>query len=78
MACLDDVCITCSDTAVEVRILEIHEGDLATVDTGSGHEVVSIALVDAAVGDVVLVHAKEAIGRVEGPARKSGEADDLH
>ena len=76
-ACHDDVCITCSDTAVEVRILEIHEGELATVDTGSGHELVSIALVDAAVGDLVLVHAKEAIGRVARPTAEGGNADDL-
>jgi hydrogenase maturation factor len=34
------------------------------VDTGSSTEEVSIALVDAAVGDLVLVHAKEAIGVV--------------
>ena len=77
-ACHDDVCITCSDAAVEVRVVQIHEGELATVDTGSGHELVSIALVDAAVGDLVLVHAKEAIGRVAGPTAEGGIADDLH
>ncbi|MCA1676814.1 MAG: HypC/HybG/HupF family hydrogenase formation chaperone, partial [Actinobacteria bacterium] len=35
--------------------------DLALADTGSGVEEVSIALVDAGVGDTVLVHAREAI-----------------
>ena len=36
-----------------------------SVDPGNGHlEEVSIALVDAGVGDVVLVHAGEAIGMV--------------
>jgi hydrogenase maturation factor len=42
-------------------------GDLALVDTGGSVEEVSVALVDAAVGATILVHAKEAIaGR---PAR---------
>jgi hypothetical protein len=60
-ACHDEVCITCSDQAVEVRIRTLLPGDLAEVDTDAGPETVSVALVDAAVGDVVLVHAKEAI-----------------
>ncbi len=64
--CHDDVCITCSDEAVQVRVIELLRDDLALVDTGAGSEEVSIALVDAAVGDVVLVHAKEAIGVVRG------------
>ena len=63
--CDDDVCITCSDTAVPVTVLEVRPGDLALVDTGtSAPEEVSIALVDARVGDVVLVHAGEAIAVV--------------
>jgi hydrogenase expression/formation protein HypC len=60
-----EVCITCSDAAVEVTVAELLDDGMAVVDTGSGaHEEVSVALVDAAVGDVVLVHAGEAIGRV--------------
>ena len=62
--CHDDVCITCSDTAVEVRVVELLGDGLAVVDTGSGREEVSVALVTAAVGDTVLVHAKEAIAVV--------------
>ena len=63
--CTDDVCITCSDAAVAVRVLEVRPGELALVDTGVGEpEEVSIALVDAGVGDVVLVHAGEAIAVV--------------
>jgi hydrogenase maturation factor len=62
--CHEDVCITCSDTAVAVRILEIGPGGLAIVETGAGPEEVSVALVAAAPGDVVLVHAKEAIAVV--------------
>jgi hydrogenase maturation factor len=62
--CHEDVCITCSDTAVAVRILEIGPDGLAIVETEAGPEEVSVALVAAAPGDVVLVHAKEAIAVV--------------
>jgi hydrogenase expression/formation protein HypC len=62
--CHDEVCVTCSDEAVQVRVVRLLEDDLAVVDTGVSQEEVSVALVDAAVGDVVLVHAKEAIAVV--------------
>ena len=63
--CRGDVCITCSDAAVAVTVLEVRSGALALVDPGDGsQEEISIALVDAEVGDVVLVHAGEAIGMV--------------
>jgi hydrogenase expression/formation protein HypC len=64
--CHDDVCITCSDTAVQVTVLRLLDDELAVVDTGSGHEEVSVALVSAGVGDTILVHAKEAIAVVGG------------
>jgi hydrogenase expression/formation protein HypC len=64
--CYGDVCITCSDEAVEVRVVELLDADLAVVDTGQSLEEVSVALVDAAVGDTILVHAKEAIAKVGG------------
>lgn len=64
--CHDEVCITCSDQAVPVRIIELLPDDLALVDTGQSHEQVSVALVTAGVGDTVLVHAKEAIAVVSG------------
>jgi len=60
-ACHDEVCVTCSDTAVAVTILRLLDDDLAVVDTGDGEEEVSVALVDAGVGDTILVHAREAI-----------------
>jgi len=63
--CRDDVCITCADNAVPVRVIELIETDLARVDTGAGVEIVSVALVAAEVGDVLLVHAKEAIAKLE-------------
>lgn len=59
--CHGDVCITCSDEAVAVRIVQLLPDELALVDTGSGTEEVSVALVSAGVGDEILVHAKEAI-----------------
>jgi len=62
--CLGDICITCSDTAVEVRVLRLLADELAVVDTGSGEETVSVALVNAGVGDTILVHAREAIAVV--------------
>jgi hydrogenase expression/formation protein HypC len=62
--CHDEVCITCSDAAVPVTVLELLDDALALVDTGRGVEEVSVALVTAAVGDTVLVHAREAIAVV--------------
>jgi hydrogenase expression/formation protein HypC len=62
--CHDDVCVTCSDTAVPVTIVRLLGDDLAVVDTGSGEEEVSVALVCARAGDTVLVHAGEAIAVV--------------
>jgi hydrogenase maturation factor len=62
--CHGDVCITCSDVAVEVTVVSLLPGGLALVDTGQGVEEVSVALVSATVGDAILVHAKEAIAVV--------------
>jgi hydrogenase expression/formation protein HypC len=59
--CGEGVCITCSDTAVEVTVVRLLADELAVVDTGAGQETVSVALVDAGIGDTILVHAREAI-----------------
>ena len=59
--CGDGVCITCSDTAVEVTVLRLLADELAVVGTGAGEETVSVALVTACAGDTILVHAREAI-----------------
>jgi hydrogenase expression/formation protein HypC len=59
--CHEDVCITCSDTAVAVTIVRLLEDGMAIVGTPQGEEEVSVALVSATVGDTVLVHASEAI-----------------
>ena len=65
--CHDEVCITCSDTAVPVTVVRLLPDGLAIVDTGAGEEEVSVALVTAAAGDTILVHAGEAIGVVGAP-----------
>ena len=59
-----EVCITCSDTAVEVTLVRLLADGLAVVETGQGEEEVSVALVEARPGDTILVHAKEAIAVV--------------
>jgi hydrogenase expression/formation protein HypC len=59
--CDGDICITCSDTAVEVTVRRLLADEMAVVDTGAGEETVSVALVTASVGDTILVHAREAI-----------------
>ncbi len=64
--CHDDVCITCSDMAVEVTVLRLAGDRLAVVDTGRGEEEVSVALVTAGPGDRILVHAGEAIAVLGG------------
>jgi hydrogenase expression/formation protein HypC len=62
--CHDEVCITCSDAAVPVTVVRLLDDGFAIVDTGQGEEEVSVALVSAAVGDTILVHASEAIAVV--------------
>lgn len=63
--CAGDVCVTCADEAAAVRVVRLLDAGLALVDTGAGHqEAVSVALVEATVGDTVLIHAKEAIAVV--------------
>jgi len=48
-------------------VVALNPDGTARVDTGVGEEEVSVALVDAAVGDVVLVHAGEAIAALGPP-----------
>lgn len=67
LPCEGPVCITCSDQAARVTVIALHPDGTARVDTGAGEEEVSVALVDAAVGDVVLVHAGEAIAALGPP-----------
>ena len=67
--CHDEVCITCSDQAVAVTVVRLLDESLAIVDTGAGQEEVSVALVEAGIGDTILVHAGEAIAVLDGDPR---------
>ena len=67
--CTDDVCITCGDIAVAVQIVRMLPGELAVVEVDGREEEISVALVSAAVGDTVLVHAGEAIASVDRSSR---------
>jgi hydrogenase expression/formation protein HypC len=62
--CLDEVCVTCSDVAVPVTVVALLGDGLAIAGTLAGEEEISVALVEAGVGDTVLVHAGEAIAVV--------------
>jgi hydrogenase expression/formation protein HypC len=65
-ACDGEHCVTCGDVAVEVTVVRLLPDALAVVETGQGREQVSVALVSATAGDVILVHAGEAIAVMGG------------
>jgi hydrogenase maturation factor len=66
---LDDQghCITCSDEALQVRVLYVdEEHGLAQVTLNGTEEEIDISLVDSiAAGDLLLVHGGVAIARVD-------------
>jgi hydrogenase expression/formation protein HypC len=70
--CHDEVCVTCSDQAERRSVVELRPGGLALVETATGREEISVALVEARVGDLVLVHAKEAIGVIPTRDQEAG------
>lgn len=47
-----------------VRVLEVLDDGMARVNAGRRFDEVDIGLVDAAAGDIVLVHAKVAIAKL--------------
>jgi hydrogenase expression/formation protein HypC len=62
-------CVTCSDEAVCGRVLQLTRGGMALVefadaDRAKTVEEISLELVEAGPGDIVLVHARVAIARV--------------
>ena len=62
----DEHCHLCGDEAVVGRVLDIdHTARLATVDFGSDVATVALDLVQADVGDRLLVHLGFAIARLE-------------
>jgi len=64
-------CVTCSDMAVEVRVVRLLDDDMAVVETRQGEETVSVVLVDVEAGDRILVHAGEAIIKLTAPGDAS-------
>ncbi len=65
--CTDEVCITCSDQARFGEVISLEDAGLATVRTASGAESVETTLVGPVqAGDLLLLHAGTAIGRVDG------------
>lgn len=55
------VCLTCSDQALPMRVVELLGDGMAIARADAGPQEISVALVEAGPGDVVLVHAGEAI-----------------
>jgi hydrogenase expression/formation protein HypC len=56
-------CTTCADAAMPGRVVALLPDGMATVEIGEAErQDVSVELVDARVGEVVLVHAGVAIG----------------
>jgi hydrogenase maturation factor len=62
--CEHDVCITCGDVAVEMRVMRL-DGDLAVCEAQDGDvRTVEVALLqDVEEGDTLLVHADVALVR---------------
>jgi hydrogenase maturation factor len=60
-------CITCSDEALQVRVLHVdQENEIAQVTINDTSEEIDITLVESvAPGDVLLVHGGVAIARVD-------------
>ena len=63
MSCGSEHCITCGDDGAPMRVLRLDaERALALCEDADGaHHTVEVALVDAAPGDEVLVHAGVAL-----------------
>jgi hydrogenase maturation factor len=61
----DEVCLTCGDVAVEMRVVRVDD-DLAVCEAADGDvRTVEVALVgDVEEGDALLVHADVALVRV--------------
>ena len=63
MSCDEHHCVTCSDEAVPMRVVEVR-GD-GTALCSDGAEVMTDLVGDVAPGDELLVHAGTAIARAE-------------
>ena len=64
--CAEEVCVTCSDEGRMGEVVSPSADGMASVRTARGVESVATALIDPVVaGELVLVHAGTAIGRIE-------------
>jgi hydrogenase maturation factor len=70
VTCDEHHCITCGDDGVPMRVLRVDQarGLALCADEAGARSSVEIALVDAAPGDTVLVHAGTALTRLEAAA----------
>lgn len=59
-------CVTCSDRAIRAEVLELLTPDTARVSIEGAIQQINVALVDAAPGDIVFVHADVAIAKLQG------------
>ncbi len=73
-------CITCGDEAVAMTVLKVdsQRGLALCADEEGRRETVEIALVEAAEGDVLMVHAATAIARVEAREADGRESRSDH
>nr|WP_214661201.1 HypC/HybG/HupF family hydrogenase formation chaperone [Streptomyces polyasparticus] len=55
-----------------MRLVKLLPGELALAEAGGAVQEISVALVSAEAGDLVLVHAGEAIARIEHAAAQTG------
>jgi hydrogenase maturation factor len=62
MSCDEHHCVTCSDEAVPMRVIEVRGDGIALCD---GAEVMTELVGDVAPGDELLVHAGTAIARAQ-------------
>jgi hydrogenase expression/formation protein HypC len=58
-------CIMCADEAVTARVIALLPDNLVRAEVHGKFEIVSVMAVDAVEGDLLLVHAGEAISKVE-------------
>jgi hydrogenase maturation factor len=65
VSCGEDHCVTCSDAATPLRVIEVRADGLALCDDGSEVMLDLVGPVD--VGDLVLVHAGVALQVAVGP-----------
>jgi hydrogenase maturation factor len=67
VSCDADHCITCGDDGVPMRVLGVDatRGLALCEDAAGDHASIEVALVDAGVGDTLLVHAGTALLRLD-------------